>query len=382
MTSTNDRNFQNDLHQNDLRWMHHALGLAEKGIGLASPNPAVGCVLVDERDQVIGEGFHQYSLRDHAEVVALHAAGERARKTTAYVTLEPCSHHGRTGPCADALIAAGVARVVVATLDANPVVRGRGVARLRDAGIPVVIGVAQQQAQRLNDAFAKFIRTRLPFVTLKAALSLDGRIAPAAHEGDARAPVWLTGESARIEVHRMRHAHDALLTGVGTVLADDPLLTDRSGWPRRLPLLRVVLDTHLRIPLASKLVETSREGDLLVFSSHVEPGKLAELSSNRIAVEQVAATPNGLPLEKVLANLGEMGVTSVLIEAGTRLNTAALAKGLVDRLVLFYAPLLLGAEGLALIYSSGGMARLPAPEVARFGDDLCLTSAIHTYWED
>ncbi len=368
--------------ENDLHWMQLALALAERGVGLASPNPTVGCVLVDKENNIAGEGFHRYAERDHAEVVALKTAGERARNSTAYVTLEPCSHHGRTGPCADALIAAGVERVVVATLDANPVVRGNGVARLRAAGIPVVVGVEEQRARRLNDAFAKYIRTHQPFVTLKAALSLDGRIAPSAHERDARAPVWLTGEPARSEVHRMRHAHDALLTGVGTVLADDPLLTDRSDLPRRLPLLRVVLDTHLRVPLASKLVEASRDGDLLIFSSHAEPGKAAELSTRGILVEQIATMPNGLPLEKVLTSLGEMGVTSVMVEAGTRLNTAMLARGLVDQLVLFYAPILLGAEGLPLIHSSRGMTRLPSPELSRFGDDLCLTSNLRSYWDD
>jgi diaminohydroxyphosphoribosylaminopyrimidine deaminase/5-amino-6-(5-phosphoribosylamino)uracil reductase len=368
--------------QTELRWMHYALSLAEKGIGLASPNPTVGCVLVDEQDQAVGEGFHQYAERDHAEVVALRTAGERARNSTAYVTLEPCTHQGRTGPCADALIAAGVARVIIATIDANPVVRGNGVERLRAAGIPVVVGVAQQEARRLNDAFARYIRTRLPYITLKAALSLDGRIAPSAYEREARAPVWLTGESARIEVHRMRHAHDALLTGVGTVLADDPLLTDRSGLPRRLPLLRVVLDTHLRIPVASKLVEASSEGDLVLFSSMMERGKVNELSSRGIRVERLASGPAGLPLEQVFASLGEMGVTSVIVEAGTRLNTTLLARGLVDRLVLFYAPVLLGAEGLPLIDSSRGMARLPSPETSRFGDDLCLTSTLQSYWDE
>ena len=368
--------------ENDLHWMRLALAQAEKGIGLASPNPTVGCVLVDQENTIVGEGFHQYAERDHAEVVALRAGGERARHSTAYVTLEPCSHHGRTGPCADGLIAAGIARVVVATLDANPVVRGNGVARLRAAGIPVVVGVEEQQARRLNDAFAKYIRTRQPFVTLKAALSLDGRIAPASHERDARAPVWLTGEPARLEVQRMRHANDALLTGVGTVLADDPMLTDRSGLPRRQPLLRVVLDTYMRIPIASKLVEGSRDGDLLIFSSQAEPVKAAELLTQGILVEQIAATPSGLPLEKVLSSLGEMGVTSVMIEAGTRLNTTMLERGLVDRLVLFYAPVLLGPEGLPLIHSSQDITRLPSPEVSRFGDDLCLTSTLRTYWKD
>ena len=235
MTAT-DEQFENDL-----AWMQHALDLAMQGVGLASPNPAVGCVLVNGNNEAVGEGFHQYDLRDHAEVVALNDAGPLAKGATAYVTLEPCSHTGRTGPCADALIAAQVERVVIATLDANPIVRGNGVARLRAAGIPVDIGIRQQQAQRLNDAFAKYIRTGLPWVTLKAALSLDERIAPPAAARDEKQPFWLTGEESREEVHRLRHAHDAILTGIGTVLADDPLLTDRSGLERRRPLLRALL---------------------------------------------------------------------------------------------------------------------------------------------
>lgn len=366
----------------DAHWMAQALALARLGIGLTSPNPTVGCVLVNAQQEVVGEGFHQYALRDHAEVVALRQAGERSQGATAYVTLEPCSHHGRTGPCADALIAAGVSRVVVATLDANPTVRGNGVARLRAAGIPVEVGLLQQRAQRLNDAFAKYIRTRLPFVTLKAALSLDGRIAPAAQENGERAPFWLTGEEARAEVHRIRHAHDALLTGIGTVLADNPLLTDRSGLPRRLPLLRTVLDTHLRLPVASRLVETAAAGDLMVFSSRADAHRRPEFARRGIQVQQLTGSSMGLPLKDVFASLGEIGITSVMIEAGTRLNTAALAGKFVDRLVLFYAPRFLGEEGLPVIASSHGMDTIPEIEIAEFGEDLCLTSTLQSYWEN
>jgi len=369
----------------DVHWMQRALALAEQGIGLTSPNPTVGCVLVNAQNQLIGEGFHQYERRDHAEVVALHQAGVAARGATVYVTLEPCTHHGRTGPCADALIAAGVSRVVIATLDANRIVRGKGVARLRAAGIVVDVGLFQSQAQRLNDAFAKYIRTRRPWVTLKAALSLDGRIAPAAHnpaEHGERSPFWLTGEAARLAVHRLRHAHDALLTGVGTVLADNPLLTDRSGLPRRLPLLRVVLDTHLRLPLASKLVANATENDLLLFTAVSHPGPLAEFAARGIRVERLSPASNGLPLDLVLAHLGEIGITSVMIEAGTRLNTTAVTKGLVDRLVLFYAPRFLGDSGLPLLTGAPPSDPLPPPEVTRFGDDICLTTTLHHYWQD
>jgi diaminohydroxyphosphoribosylaminopyrimidine deaminase/5-amino-6-(5-phosphoribosylamino)uracil reductase len=301
------------------------------------------------------------------------------------VTLEPCTHHGRTGPCGDALIAAGVARVVIATLDANPVVRGTGVERLRSAGIEVEVGVMQAEAQRLNDAFAKYIRTHRPYITLKVAVSLDGRIAPAAHDHGERAPFWLSGEESRAEVHRMRHAHDALLTGIGTVIADDPLLTDRSGLARRLPLLRVVLDTHLRMPLASKMVESvfvekGGEGDLKLFTQSDDATRIAEFIARGVQMERMTARPSGLPLDEVLAHLGEAGVSSVMIEAGTRLNTTALAKGLVDRLVLFYAPRLLGEEGLPLFRSSQSLLPFPALEVRRFGDDVCVTSTLKSYW--
>ena len=366
----------------DEQWMKQALALARAGVGLTSPNPSVGCVLVDAQNQLVAEGFHQYALRDHAEVVALRQAGERARGATVYVTLEPCNHQGRTPPCTDALITACVGRVVVATLDANPMVRGQGVAKLRAAGIPVDVGMMQTEAQRLNDAFAKYIRTRQPFVTLKAAVSLDGRIAPAAQARGERAPYWLTGEEARIEVHRLRHEHDALLTGIGTILADNPLLTDRSGLPRRLPLLRAVLDTHLRMPLASKLFETAANGDLILFISKTAGKPTTDFTAHGVQIQPLQSHTTGLSLKEVFGALGEMGITSVLIEAGTRLNTAALAGGFVDRLVLFYAPRFLGEEGLPLIGSSHGMDILPSPEMDRFGDDLCLTSSIKNYWAD
>jgi diaminohydroxyphosphoribosylaminopyrimidine deaminase/5-amino-6-(5-phosphoribosylamino)uracil reductase len=366
--------------------MQHAVTLAEKGVGLASPNPTVGCVLVDSRNQIVGEGFHRYAFRDHAEIVALHAAGEKAQGATAYVTLEPCSHHGRTGPCADALIAAGVTRVVVATLDANPIVRGNGVARLRSAGIAVEVGSMEKQAQRLNDAFAKFIRTGLPYLTVKAALSLDGRIAPSPSSRKTIGPFWLTGPEARAEVHRMRHAHDAVLTGIGTVLADDPLLTDRSGLPRRLPLIRAVMDTHLRTPLDSCLVQSAAK-DVVIFTANQDEPLQQRFLACGITLE-IMRSPNPIwKLSRVLSRLGQMGATSVSMEAGTRLMTTAIQLGLVDRLVLFYAPKLLGEAGLPFFdplvsEPPPELPGLPAPEVRIFGQDVCLTGTLRSYWED
>src|SRR5580658_10185631 len=234
----------------DIYWMRRALELAARGIAVSSPNPAVGCVILDRAGQVAGEGWHEYDLVDHAEVVALTEAKEHARERlnggTAYVTLEPCNHAGRTGPCTEALIAAGISRVVAAMEDPNPKTRGSGFARLRGAGIEVESGVGAGEAEKLNEAFAHWITTRKPLVTLKSALTLDGQLALPKTRGSKKRE-WITSEESRAQVHRMRHASDALLTGIGTILADDPLLTDRSGLERRRRLLRVVLDSKLRL---------------------------------------------------------------------------------------------------------------------------------------
>ena len=270
--------------ETDQQWMELALRQAERSVGLASPNPAVGCVLV-KGDSLVGEGFHEYDRRDHAEIVALKQAGPLAQGATAFVTLEPCSHQGRTGPCADALISAGITRVVVATVDPNPDVHGKGIARLRAAGVEVSTGVLEEPARRLNDGFAKFVTAFLPFVTMKVAATLDGRIAPS--QSEARGHFWISGNEARAEVHRMRHAVDALIVGVGTIIADDPLLTDRSDLPRRRPLLRVVLDTNLRTPLDSQLVKTAYQ-DVLIFFSHADVSAQKALEARGVRLQQIA----------------------------------------------------------------------------------------------
>lgn len=329
--------------------MQHALALARKGVGLASPNPMVGCVIVRER-QIVGEGFHQYDLRDHAEIVALKSAGERARGATLYATLEPCNHTGRTGPCTEAIIAAGVQRVVAAMEDPNPVNSGRGFERLRGADIEVVTGVCEGEARRLNEAFACWVRTKKPFVTLKSALTLDGQLSlPGTQKKFAPNPRrrgksnWITSEESRAEVHRMRHASDALLTGIGTVKVDDPYLTDRSGLPRRRPLLRVVLDTGLTLSPFSRIVETA-EDDLLVFTrKHLEKYRPAlRLRESGVELMTVRAVEKRISLESVLEELGRREILSVMIEAGPTLNGAALQAGIVDKLFLFYAPKIAG----------------------------------------
>ena len=362
----------------DLQWMARALELAERSVGVSSPNPAVGCVLVQRDGSLVGEGFHEYDKLDHAEIVALKQAGGKARGATAYVTLEPCSHQGRTGPCADALIAAGVSRVVVATGDPNPQVNGQGVAKLWANGIFVTTDVLRDEARALNDGFAKYIQHRLPFVTLKAGVSLDGRIAP------GHVPMgqthYITSEASRAVVQRMRHASDAVITGVDTVIADDPLLTDRSGLPRRKPLLRVVLDSSLRLPVHSKLVR-SAQGDLLVFHSSAVSDRVWALEDAGVRLERVDSVGGHLSLEHVLKRLGEMQLLSVMLEAGSRLNSAALAQGIVDKLSLFYAPRFLGSDAVPLLADGGRIgAAVERISWKAIGVDVCFEGYLRDPW--
>jgi diaminohydroxyphosphoribosylaminopyrimidine deaminase / 5-amino-6-(5-phosphoribosylamino)uracil reductase len=329
--------------RSDEEYMRRALDLARGTVGLASPNPQVGCVVVRD-GVVVGEGAHFYEAKDHAEVVALRQAGDAARGATAYVTLEPCSHFGRTGPCADALIAAGVRRVVAATLDPNPLVSGQGLARLRAAGVEVEVGVCEAEARAVNEAFACWVRTGRPLVVMKAAVSADGMIAPAV--GVAGEIYWVTGPEARAEVQQMRHAADAVLTGIGTLLADDPLLTDRSGGARRRKLLRVVLDSRLRMPLDSKLVESASGDVLVVCDREAEAERVAVLEAAGVDVVRVGEGSAGrLDLGAVLDLLGHRKILSVMLECGSELNGAFLAAGLVDRVVLFKSEKKLG-EGV------------------------------------
>jgi len=347
------------VNEHDIRFMDHALDLARKGVGLASPNPTVGCVMVNG-GQIVGEGFHQYDWRDHAEIVALKSAKERAHGATLYVTLEPCSHTGRTGPCTEAIIAAGVKRVVAAIEDPNPLNAGRGFERLGLAGMEVVKGAGEEEARRLNEGFACWIRTKNPFVTLKSALTLDGQLAlphagkrNANHTAKRDGSEWITSEESRAEVHRMRHASDALLTGIGTILADDPLLTDRSGLQRRRRLLRVVLDSKLRLPLKSRIVETA-DDDLLVFTAiSAKSAKVRKLQNAGIEIVQVKAKGGRIDLRAGLAELGRREILSVLLEAGPTLNGAALAAGIAHKLFLFYAPKIAGQNRAPFALSPG-----------------------------
>jgi diaminohydroxyphosphoribosylaminopyrimidine deaminase/5-amino-6-(5-phosphoribosylamino)uracil reductase len=331
-------------------FMHEALGLARKGRSLASPNPMVGAVLVRD-GQVVGRGFHTYAGVHHAEVIALAEAGERAHGSTLYLNLEPCSHQGRTPPCADALIRAGVARVVAPLEDPNPLVAGDGFRRLREAGVDVEMAPEfAAEASKLNEPFLHFMRTGRPLVTLKTAITLDGKIsAPDDNRG------WITSERARAHVQELRHDHDAILTGIGTVQSDDCLLTDRTGLARCRPLLRIVMDSQLRLPLESKMVR-SAAGDLLVVATS------AASSERRKALEQRGIQvltldgPGGRAnLAALVEWLGKQRYLSLMIEAGSKVNWTAFETGSVDRIFFYYGPKILG--GLEALPLAGGIGR-------------------------
>ena len=367
----------------DRYWMHRALELARRGIAVTSPNPAVGCVVLDRAGQVAGEGWHEYDLVDHAEVIALRVAaqhaGNRLSGGTAYVTLEPCNHTGRTPPCTDALIASGVSRVVAATIDPNPAVAGHGMEKMRAAGIEVTMGVCQLEARRLNEGFARWSQHRRPLVLMKVAMTLDARIAPPAGHHTAREPYWITSEAARLAVQPLRWQADAALTGVDTVLADDPMLTDRSGLRRRRPLLRVVLDSALRMPLDSKMVAHA-QNDVVIFTVSKDETRIEQLRSHGVRVEVMPAEAGRVPLGKVLDKLGEEGILSLLTETGTRLNTALLSANLVDRIHLFVSPQIMGSAAIPAFRGMPHAIQMAEVEVERYANDLGLCSLLKDPW--
>jgi diaminohydroxyphosphoribosylaminopyrimidine deaminase/5-amino-6-(5-phosphoribosylamino)uracil reductase len=358
-------------------WVYEAVALAHEGGALAHPNPLVGAIVV-KNGQNVGEGFHVYSKRDHAEIVALREAGERARGATLYVSLEPCSTTGRTGPCTDAIITAGVKQVYVAMKDPNPRVSGRGLARLRRAGI--VVHLCEQgraYAEETNEDFAKWIRTGLPFVTLKTALTLDGQIA-----SRAGSTTWITSEPSREAVQRIRHGADALLTAIGTVVADDPRMSDRTGEPRGRRLLRAVVDSRLRMPLRSKLVRNA-EGDVVVFTTQsVDSRKARALRRSGVEVFRVRSRRGHVDLHAVIRELGKRDILNLVIEAGAELNGAALEAGIVDKMILFYAPKVMGTGGVPMArIPSTWFAKSPALKnirVVTYGPDF----AVEGYFSD
>jgi len=412
----------------DERFMREALDLARQGIGLASPNPRVGAVVVRD-GSIIGRGSYTYDGVKHAEVLALEQAGEAARGAMLYLNLEPCSHQGRTGPCVETVIAAGVRRVVAAMRDPNPLVNGQGLEKLRAAGVEVVEGVCEAEGRKLNEAFAKYIRSKTPLVTLKAGMTLDGKIAPppgesgnpsASEAGDTSAG-WITSEEARAHLQELRHASDAILVGVGTIVADNPLLTDRSGKARRRPLMRVILDSRLRLPLDSRVVKSAKQ-DVLILCSMAEEKRKQALEAHGVRVEQVemvsadrptasnvrrmplrrrtgtgapikpdpspGITPGGRPdMRKVVERLGEMEITSVLSEGGALVNWAALAAGIVDKVFLYYAPKILAGSASVPFAAGEGFrrvseaAKVKSVTLHRFGEDFAVEGYLRDPYE-
>jgi diaminohydroxyphosphoribosylaminopyrimidine deaminase/5-amino-6-(5-phosphoribosylamino)uracil reductase len=365
----------------DSRMMARALELAARGVGQVSPSPLVGCLIVDGRGEIVGEGFYVYEGVKHAETLALEQAGARARGATAYVTLEPHAHTGRTPPCTEALVRAGIARVVATIEDPNPLVSGRGFAALREAGVEVTVGVMAGKAARLNEKYLQAVRSGRPFVHLKLACSLDGRIATST--GHAR---WISSEDSRARAHRMRHEFDAILVGSGTATIDDPLLTDRSGLARRRPLLRVVLDEHLRLGPESKLARTAHEAPVVIFTSDAaDAQRVAALEESGVKVLKGAS--GGRDLASVLEELSRREVQGLLIEGGAGVAGAFLRAGLVNKASFFIAPIILGGDALGAIGGAGVLtvrdaARLQDVEVTRRGEDVEITGYLHDALHD
>jgi diaminohydroxyphosphoribosylaminopyrimidine deaminase/5-amino-6-(5-phosphoribosylamino)uracil reductase len=384
-------------HLTDEDFLREALALARRGVGLTAPNPNVGAVIVDEQGEVAGTGTHTYDGVKHAEILALEQAGSKARGATLYINLEPCSHQGRTGPCADALIARGIRRVVAGVVDPNRLVSGQGFARLRAAGVSVASGLLADECLRINDSFANYIRRHRPLVTLKTAMTLDGKIAPPPGESGNPTALgsasvsggWITSEVARAHVQELRHQHDAVLVGVGTIIADDPLLTDRSGLPRRRPLLRVIVDSRLRLPLESRLVQSGRD-DVLVVCSFAEEKRKQTLREQGIRVEQLpTATPDGRPnMTSLVELLGELEITSLLIEGGAMINWAALHSGIVDKVFFYYAPKILAGPGSIPFATASGFkgmneaAYVKSIRLHRFGEDFAVEGYLRDPYRD
>ncbi|HZP90624.1 MAG TPA: bifunctional diaminohydroxyphosphoribosylaminopyrimidine deaminase/5-amino-6-(5-phosphoribosylamino)uracil reductase RibD [Actinomycetota bacterium] len=360
----------------DEAFMERALGLAERGRGLASPNPVVGAVVVAD-GRIVGEGFHEGPGTPHAEVVALRQAGGAARGATLYTTLEPCDHFGRTPPCTRAIVEAGIARVVAGAVDPNPVVDGRGFATLEAAGVEVRRGVLADLAERQLRAYAKHVRTGLPFVTWKMAASLDGKVA--ARDGSSR---WITGEAARRDVHRLRGAADAIVVGAGTALADDPSLTVRDPSYRGRPPLRVLVDARGRVPETGDLFDAS--APTLVATTELAPPERRAAWRARGA-EVVLYEPEGqrVPLLPLLVDLGKRGVQGVLIEGGPTLAWSAVEDGVLDTVVVYLAPKLIGGEAAPGIlggrgfFPIGGALPLSIVSVERVGEDIRVEADVH-----
>lgn len=363
----------------DEKFMRLALRLAMKGMGKTSPNPMVGAVVVKGKT-IVGRGYHHRAGEPHAEILALRQAGERARGATLYLNLEPCDHCGKTPPCTRAILQAKIKRVVAGMKDPNPLVSGRGIERLRRAGVQVRVGVLEEESRELNRTFCKFITTREPFVTLKAAATLDGKVAT--RSGDSR---WISSEASRNYVHRLRQAMDAVMVGIGTVLKDDPLLTVRlAGGKRPGQPLRVVVDSRLRIPLNSQVVRTALHFPTLVAATReASPSKMKKLARAKLEILIIESDAQGrVSLRALMRELGKRGVVSVLLEGGSTLNASALREGIVDRLLLFFAPKIIGGQRAPGVIGGEGALLIKDAEpvkilkIRRIGPDILIEGAL------
>ncbi len=357
----------------DAAHMSAALALARRGLGETAPNPSVGCVIV-QSGRVVGRGHTATGGRPHAEVRAVDMAGAQARGATAYVTLEPCSFTGKSGPCTDVLIQSGVKRVVIGTRDPNPKVNGAGIAKLRAAGLEVAENILQKECVAVISGFAMVMRERRPLFRLKSASTLDGKIATATRESQ-----WLTGPESRRAAHAMRGRHDAVMVGVGTVLADDPELTCRIEGFRSAPLVRLVVDSHLRTPLLSKLVRTAGESPLWIMHRNgADPSRKSALEKAGVRLIELPASPAGIDLRAAAERLAQGGLTRILVEGGGTLAAGLLRADMVDRLAWFHAPGIIGGDGWPAaagfgVTSLAGMPRFVPVAQERFGDDMLTT---------
>ena len=360
----------------DEPYMKYALRLARRAIGQTSPNPMVGAVIV-KHGRVVGVGYHRRAGLSHAEAIALRKAGASARGATLYVTLEPCNHTGRTPPCCDAILAAGIRRVVVAVKDPNPITNGRGLARLRRAGLQVVTGVLAKEAQEVNAPFWKAMRQRLPFVVAKAGQSLDGKIATATGESQ-----WITSAASRRMTQHLRRRVDAILVGVNTVLRDDPRLTVRVGRPQARRPLRIILDSRLRIPLAARCLAGATRQPTLIATTANSPAKQQALQRKGVEVLRLPAQGGRVPLARLCRRLVRRGVQSMVIEGGGEVLASAFSARLVDRVIIGVAPLLIGGRNAVSTIGGGGIRRLSQAirltEVTyhRVGPDLCVEGRV------
>jgi diaminohydroxyphosphoribosylaminopyrimidine deaminase / 5-amino-6-(5-phosphoribosylamino)uracil reductase len=360
------------------QYMRMVLSLAKRGIGLTSPNPMVGAVLVKGK-QVVGKGYHKKAGLSHAEVTAIHDAGDEARGATLYINLEPCVHFGKTPPCVDAVIKAGIRRVVVSMLDPNPAVNGRGVEALKKAGIEVKVGLLEEEARRLNEAFSVYMEQKRPFFTMKAAVSLDGKIATKTCDSK-----WISNEESRRYVNRLRSTTDGIMVGINTVISDNPLLIPKVMKPRKYPI-RIILDSKLRIPLSCDIVKTAEKYKTWIFTSEdARVDKEAKLKLLGLEVIRVPKDDFGrVSLKRVCEELYERQIVNMLVEGGGEINSTLLREGLLDKVLLFYAPILIGGKNaLSLIGGKGidflkDAYKVGIIAVKRFKEDIYVEGYVH-----